>query len=91
MSLEIIPVETKSQRREFLKFPYRLYADEPNWVAPLRFERRQHIDPKHNPFFEHADVQFFLARRDGRTVGRISAHVDHNLNEFQDNNWGLFG
>jgi GNAT superfamily N-acetyltransferase len=54
-------------------------------------ERKDHIDPKKNPFFEHAEVQFFLAVRDGRVVGRISAHIDHNLNEFQDNRWGLFG
>jgi hypothetical protein len=44
-----------------------------------------------NPFFKHADAQYFLACRDGQAVGRISAHVDHNLNEFQDNAWGLFG
>jgi len=91
MRVEIRPVETKAQRKEFLKFPYRLYANEPSWVAPLRFERRQHIDPKHNPFFEHAEVQLFLAYQGGRVVGRISAHVDDNLNEFQDNLWGLFG
>jgi GNAT superfamily N-acetyltransferase len=60
-------------------------------VPPLRLERKEHIDPKKNPFFEHADVQFFLALRDGRVVGRISAHIDHNLNAFQDNSWGLFG
>ncbi len=91
MSVEIKPVETRNERRAFLSFPYRLYADQPIWVAPLRFERRRHIDSKHNPFFEHAEVQFFLAYRDGRVVGRISAHVDDNLNSFQDNRWGLFG
>jgi GNAT superfamily N-acetyltransferase len=91
MSVEIRPVETKAERKAFLDFPYRLYADQPIWVAPLRFERARHIDPKHNPFFEHAEVQLFLAYRDGRVVGRISAHVDNNLNEFQDNLWGLFG
>jgi GNAT superfamily N-acetyltransferase len=91
MSVEIRPVETTAERKEFLNFPYRLYANESIWVAPLKFERARHIDPKHNPFFEHAEVQLFLAYRDGRVVGRISAHVDDNLNEFQGNKWGLFG
>jgi GNAT superfamily N-acetyltransferase len=89
--VEIRPVEGKGDRKQFLDLPYRLYSTEKRWVPPLRLERKEHIDPKKNPFFEHADVQFFLALRDGRVVGRISAHVDHNLNAFQDNNWGLFG
>jgi GNAT superfamily N-acetyltransferase len=91
VSVEIRRVESKGDRKQFLDLPYRLYATEPRWVPPLRIERKEHIDPAKNPFFEHAEVQFFLALRDGRVVGRISAHVDHNLNAFQDNRWGLFG
>ena len=91
MSVEIRPVEGKGDRKQFLDLPYRLYSTEKRWVPPLRLERKEHIDPGKNPFFEHAEVEFFLARRDGRVVGRISAHVDRNLNEFQDNRWGLFG
>jgi GNAT superfamily N-acetyltransferase len=91
VSVEIRPVEGKGDRKQFLDLPYRLYSTEKRWVPPLRLERKEHIDPKKNPFFEHADVQFFLALREGRVVGRISAHVDHNLNAFQDNRWGLFG
>jgi GNAT superfamily N-acetyltransferase len=89
--VEIRRVEGKGDRKQFLDLPYRLYSTEKRWVPPLRFERKQHIDPAKNPFFEHAEVQFFLALRDGRVVGRISAHIDRNLNEFQDNRWGLFG
>ena len=91
MSVEIRRVEGKGDRKQFLDLPYRLYSTENRWVPPLRLERKEHIDPDKNPFFEHAEVQFFLALRDGRVVGRISAHVDRNLNEFQDNRWGLFG
>ena len=91
MSVEIRRVEGKGDRKQFLDLPYRLYSTEKRWVPPLRLERKEHIDPDKNPFFEHAEVQFFLAWRDGRVVGRISAHVDRNLNEFQDNRWGLFG
>jgi GNAT superfamily N-acetyltransferase len=89
--VEIRRVEGKGDRKQFLDLPYRLYSTEKRWVPPLRMERKEHIDPDKNPFFEHAEVQFFLALRDGRVVGRISAHVDRNLNEFQDNRWGLFG
>jgi GNAT superfamily N-acetyltransferase len=91
VSVEIRTVVDKRDRKRFLELPYRLYATEKRWVPPLRLERKEHVDPAKNPFFEHAEVQFFLAERDGRVVGRISAHVDRNLNEFQDNRWGLFG
>ncbi len=75
----------------FIRLPWRLYRNEPLWVAPLISERKRHLDRDHNPFFEHAEAEYFLAWRDGEPVGRISAHVDRRFNEFQDNDWGLFG
>jgi GNAT superfamily N-acetyltransferase len=89
--LKIKPVETKSELNQFVKFQFRLYADEPNWVAPLIWERKRFLNPKINPFFEHARVQYFLAIREGRIVGRISAHIDNNFQEFHKNRWGFFG
>lgn len=91
MSLEVRPVATKRDLKRFIKLPWRLYRNEPNWVPPLIPERRKFLDRDKNPFFEHADAEFFLAWRDGEPVGRISAHVDRNFNEFQGNDWGLFG
>src|SRR5262249_41629859 len=90
-AVEIRPVHSKRERTEFIKFPYRLYSDEPRWVPPLLMDRKRQLDPNRNPFFEHAEVQLFTAWRDGRMVGRISAHIDRNFNEFQDNDWGWFG
>ena len=75
----------------FIRLPWRLYRNEPLWVPPLISERKRHLDRDHNPFFEHAEAEYFLAWRDGEVVGRISAQVDHRFNEFQDNGWGLFG
>jgi len=75
----------------FIKLPWRLYRNEPNWVPPLLSERRRHLDRSKNPFFEHAEAEYFLASRDGEPVGRISAHVDHRLNDVQQNAWGQFG
>ncbi len=77
MSVEIIPVETKAQLERFIRVPMRLSAKDPNWVAPLMFERREALSKSINPFFQHADVQFWLARKDGRDAGRISAQIDH--------------
>ena len=52
---------------------------------------KEQLDQRRNPFFEHAEAEYFLAWRDGRAVGRISAHIDRHLQEFQDNDWGLWG
>jgi GNAT superfamily N-acetyltransferase len=91
MSVEIRPVRSRRELSTFIKLPWRLYRNEPNWVAPLVSELKKRLDQRKNPFFEHAEAQYFLAYRDGRPIGRISAHVDRNFNEFQDNKWGLFG
>jgi len=91
VSVEITPVRSKREIKEFIELPFRLYRDQPMWVPPLRFERKEVLDRNKNPFFQHAEVEYFLARRNGKVVGRISAHVDHKFNEFQGNSWGLFG
>ena len=91
MPVEIRPVRSRRDLMRFIKLPWRLYRNEPNWVPPLIAERKRHLDRRRNPFFEHAEAEYFLALRDDRPVGRITAHVDHRLNEFQDNEWGQFG
>jgi GNAT superfamily N-acetyltransferase len=75
--LTIEAISTAAERKAFVDLAYRLNADDPNWVPPLHMEAVELVTPGKNPFFEHADVQFFVARRDGRLVGRISAHIDH--------------
>ena len=82
---------SRRDRREFLELPFRLHANAPQWCPPLRIERRTYFSPKLNPFFKTGEVQRFLAWRDGRAVGRISAQVDHAYNEFHDHKWGWFG
>jgi hypothetical protein len=73
----VSPVTTKAERGTFVDLAYRLNADDPNWVPPLRMEAMELVTPGKNPFFEHATVQYFLARRGAEVVGRISAHIDH--------------
>src|SRR3954449_8403185 len=91
MAVEVRPVRSRRDLMRFIKLPYRLYKGQPNWVPPLIYERKKHLDREKNPFFEHAEAEYFLAERDGEVVGRISAHIDRRLNEVQDNEWGLFG
>jgi GNAT superfamily N-acetyltransferase len=91
VSLEIRPVASRRDLARFIKLPWHLYRNEPRWVAPLIAERRKFLDRRKNPFFEHAEAEYFLAWRDGEPVGRISAHIDRRLNDFQHNDWGLFG
>ena len=79
MSLNIEPISTRSVRKSFLNLPATLYRDDPNWVRPLILDRKQQISPK-QAFFQHASWQGWVAFRDGRPVGRISAQIDH-LNE----------
>ena len=90
-SVEIRPVASRGELSTFVKLPWRLYRNEPNWVAPLLMDVKKRLDQKKNPFFEHTEAQYFLAYRDGQAVGRVSAHIDRNFNEFQGNDWGLFG
>lgn len=77
VEITITPIDSKADRKAFVELAYRLNANDPAWVPPLRMEAMELITPGKNPFFDHADVQLFLARRGGAVVGRISAHIDH--------------
>ncbi len=88
---EIRPVHTPTELRRFILYPWKLYRSTPCWVAPLVSDQKLLLDPKKNPFFEHSDVEHFLAWRDGQVVGRISAIVDRNYVEFQQEKVGFFG
>ena len=74
--IHIYPVANSRDEADFIELPYRLYADDPHWVPPLRSDMRELLNRKKNPFFDHARMQLFLAREHGSVVGRISAHID---------------
>ena len=76
MTVTVTPVATKADREAFVDLIYTLNAGDPNFVPQLRAEELEKFTPGENPFFEHARVQLFLARRGGDLVGRISAHID---------------
>lgn len=89
--IDVTPVRGKADLKAFIQLPFRLHKDDPLWVPPLIMDVKDQLNKKKNPWFEHSEAEFYLARRGDRVVGRISAHIDHNFNEFQDNDWGLFG
>lgn len=90
-AIHIVPVTTQKQLREFAKFPWTIYRDDPNWVPPIFTDHLALLDPKKHPFHEHADMQLFLAVRGGAVVGTISAHINHRHNEIHKDKVGFFG
>jgi hypothetical protein len=90
-SVTIRPVRTRAELKRFVKVPFRLHRDQPQWVPPLIFERMEFLNREKNPYFEHAEAEFFLAERDGDPVGRITAQVDHRWDEFQGGSDAMFG
>jgi len=91
MTISIIPVSTKKHLKQFIMLPFSLYKNDPNWVPPLISEQYKFLDPKKNPFFEHSEAQLFLALKDDKVVGRISAHTNTRHNETHKDNIGFFG
>jgi GNAT superfamily N-acetyltransferase len=89
--LTVTPVAGRRDLREFIFLPFRLYQGIDQWVPPLVSERKRHLDRRRNPYFRHADAEYFLARRGERVVGRITAQIDQRFNDFQANDWGHFG
>jgi GNAT superfamily N-acetyltransferase len=90
-SVSVRPVASRRERDAFIELPFRLRRDDPQWVPPLRFERRKFLDRAKNPWFDHAEAELLLAERDGRVVGRISAQTDRRWDEFQGGSDGMFG
>ena len=87
------PVNTKKERKAFVDFAWEVYRDDPAWIPPLKDEVHGLITPGKNPWFEHARAQLWLAERDGKIVGRISAQVDELVQEHMGQGtgqWGMF-
>lgn len=91
-----VPVEVRavSGRRDLTRFidlPFALHANHPLWVPPLKLERRLFLSRRQNAFFSHGEAEYFLAWRDGRVVGRVSAQINRAFNDHQGKRWGWFG
>lgn len=88
--LKFIPVRGYRAWGRFIQLPWSIYAADPNWVPPLKLERRLHFS-KHNPYFEHAQWCAWIAYRGDRAVGRICAQVDQLRLELKRDATGSFG
>ena len=90
-SIQIQPVTTRRDLRAFVKFPWRVYKSDPNWVPPLISERLVYLNPATGLFYRHADVALFLAHRSRQVVGTVAAFVDHRRIEHLGRAEGGFG
>jgi GNAT superfamily N-acetyltransferase len=84
-------VSGRRDLRAFIDLPFRLHANHPLWVPPLKLERRLFLNRRLNAFFSHGEAEYFLAHRDGRVAGRVSAQINHAFNDHQHKRWGWFG
>jgi GNAT superfamily N-acetyltransferase len=90
-AVNIEEVTGAGTKKEFIRFPWKVYQGNPNWVPPLESEVQFLLSEKKNPFFHHAEAACFLARRNGETVGRIAAIIDRNHIKFHKEQAGFFG
>ena len=89
--IDVSEVTSRRQRDAFIKFQWEIYPNDPAWVPPLIIERKAFLDRKHHPFYRHGDAALFLARKNGKIVGRIMASDDPNYNSLHQTNVGCFG
>ena len=90
-ALTVRPIDSKADRKKFVNFAWDVYRDDPAWVPPLKDEVHGLLDPKKNPWFQHAKAQLWLAERGGKVVGRISAQVDQLVQDEMGQGTGQWG
>ena len=89
--MEVSPVGGPRDLDAFIRLPHELYRDDPHWVAPLDSDEKVRLTPGKNPFFEHGEAAYFLARDNGRVAGRIAASIDGSHDQVHGERQGAFG
>lgn len=90
-ALRIVPVKNKADLVQFIRIPNFIFQSDPAWVYPLELERKMHLSPKVNPYFQHAQWQAWTAWRGSQPVGRISAQIDSLHLDLHNDATGFFG
>jgi GNAT superfamily N-acetyltransferase len=90
-SVKVYTVGSKKELMQFIKLPWKIYKDDPNWVPHLLMDRKKILDKKKNPFFEHAEAEYFLAELNGELAGRIAAIKNDLHLKYHNGNEGFFG
>ena len=91
MACQIKKVSRAKEKKLFIDLEWKLNKDCPNWISPLRMERKRLLDTKKNPFFQHSQIELFIAYKGKEAVGRIAAITNENHNKFQNDNAGFWG
>ena len=89
--MDVVSVVSRKDLSRFIRFPHQVYRDDPNWVAPLDSDEQTRLTPRKNPYFEHAEAAYFMARDGGRDVGRIAASIDRNYDAYHEERQAAFG
>ncbi len=90
-TVHVQPVATPQDLKLFVRFPWRIYANDRYWVPPLISEIEKRLDTQRNPLWEYAERELFLARRNGEVVGTVAAIVNHQHNQQLNDQTGFFG
>jgi GNAT superfamily N-acetyltransferase len=91
LALQVVAADNKQAFHDFVEFPYTLYRGDPYFVPQLRIAVKDLLNREKHPFYKNADAEYFLAKRDGRVLGRIAAIFDRNHNKFHEESAGFFG
>jgi GNAT superfamily N-acetyltransferase len=90
VTTETLDIQNKKAVNEFIRFPFEIYTDTPQWVPPILSDIRMMLDPKKHPFYEHSEAEFFVARKDGKMVGRIGAIENKPFNTYHNTHQAQF-
>ena len=90
-AITVRAARSAADRRRFIRFPWRVYGGIDAWVPPLISDFKKKLDTVRNPFYKHAEIELFLARRNGSPAGTVAAIIDHHYNSFHDERTGFFG
>jgi hypothetical protein len=91
LDIEIVTVRTRNDLTEFVNLPWSIYNTDDNWVPPLKKDFRRLLDTKKHPFWKFGQRELFLAKRDGKPIGRIAAITDYNYNQYHNEKMGIWG
>lgn len=89
--LQIEIVKNSKELKKFIKFAWKVNQKDPNWVPPLFMDRLKVLDKTRNPFYQHAEAEYFLVYNNGEIVGRIAAITNQIHNDYHKDNIGFFG
>jgi len=89
--IKVTPVNSQYELKQFIKFPWEIYKDSPNWIPPLIQERKAILNRNKNPFFLHSEMELFIAWKNEKPVGRIAAIKNDRHNKYHNENAGFLG